>query len=230
MNIKVTPRNTLTALLSIVFCLFIAHMVGVFYKIIFEQDELLSVFKMFDFGSERNVPTLYASMTLLLSSLLLMLIAHTHKKAQERYLLWALLSLVFLFLSMDELFSFHERLTSPSRNLFEAKGVFYYAWIIPYGLALLAFCALYFRFLFQLPRKSMYLFVVSGALFVTGAIGFEMLGGMLEESGNRSTIIYALAQTAEELFEKLGIALFIYSLLDYLVNQYDEFKLELVNK
>jgi len=38
------------------------------------------------------------------------------------------------------------------------------------------FVLLYLRFLFSLPRKTAYQFVVSGADSVTRAIGFEMLG------------------------------------------------------
>lgn len=55
-----------------------------------------------------------------------------------------------------------------------------------------------------------------------GAIGFEMLGGRYAELYSNKTILYALLYTCEEFLEMFGVALFIYALLSYIV---DEFKL-----
>ena len=50
------------------------------------------------------------------------------------YQWWTRLALVFVYLSLDEALSFHERLNRPVRDLLDTSGALYYAWVIPYAL------------------------------------------------------------------------------------------------
>lgn len=74
----------------------------------------------------------------------------------------------------------------------------------------------------------MLLFISSGAIFITGAIGFETLSG-IQEKMNSENIVYGILYTFEELFEMLGIVLFIYALLCYIVEHFKPFSIS-VNK
>ena len=65
------------------------------------------------------------------------------------------------------------------------------------------------------------MFVISAAIYVSGAIGFEMLGAReYYNSGDEMTLLYSVFYTIEELLEMLGIGCFIYALVSYMVNQF----------
>ncbi|MFK5937894.1 MAG: hypothetical protein QM497_05785 [Sulfurimonas sp.] len=126
--------------------------------------------------------------------------------------------MIFLFLSIDEMISIHENFTRITKLLVDTTGLLYYAWIIPYGIALIIFILTYSKFLLHLPKNIMLLFILSGSIFVLGAIGIEMFGGENVElmKGSNDSLHYAVLYTIEETLEMLGIALFIYTLLTYI--------------
>ena len=105
----------------------------------------------------------------------------------------------------------------PLRSLLNTTGLFHYAWIIPGIIAVVVLVVAYLKFLAHLPKKTRLLFIASGVLYVAGAIGFESVTGLFVESdGTRGGTMWELIATLEELFEMLGIVLFIYTLLDYI--------------
>ena len=107
-----------------------------------------------------------------------------------------------MFLSIDEIASIHERFVNPTKETFKTSGLLYYAWIIPYGIGLIGFIIVYSKFLFELPKDTMVLFLVSGFTFIAGAIGFEMLGGRQDELYGNRNILYSFYYTCEESLEK----------------------------
>jgi len=169
-----------------------------------------------------NIPTLYSSFALIVVSILLSSIASIHKKLGCSYFPWLGLAIIFLFLSIDEIAAIHESFTKPVRELLslDASGVLLYAWVIPYGIALVVFVVSYLKFLMSLPKKIMILFVVSGATFVAGALGLELLGGWYEDLYGARNLTSALFLTCEEFLEMLGIVIFIYTLLLYIASQF----------
>ena len=219
MKIEISPKQILIILLFIITVLLFANIMTVISRIVFDHDHLYGLVGLFNFNTERNIPTLYSSAALIFSAILLLFISYMNKISHEPYILWGVLSLIFLFLSIDETSSIHEHLTTPTRDLLDTSSFLYYAWVIPYGLFLIGFIVVYFKFLLNLPRDIMVLFLISGALFVLGAIGFEMLGGWLEELHGSSGLVYAICYTCEEFLEMLGIIIFIYSLLTYILSQ-----------
>ena len=130
------------------------------------------------------------------------------------------LAVIFLFLSIDEISSIHERLTKLVRALLDTSGLLFSAWVIPYGLAVIVFVAAYLRFLIRLPKKIMFLFVVSGMIFVLGAVGIELLEGHHYELHGSADVTFAVFYTIEEFMEMFGIALFIYTLLSYIESEF----------
>jgi hypothetical protein len=135
---------------------------------------------------------------------------------------WFGLAAIFLFLSIDEMLMIHERLIEPMKALVNSSGALNYAWIIPNVFGLLVFCAIYLRFLFQLPVRTAIFFALAGIIFVSGAIGLEMAGGWSQELHGTTNITYVLIQSFEEIFEIVGVIIFIYALSDYIaVNMKD---------
>lgn len=95
-----------------------------------------------------------------------------------RFGYWSLLGMVFLFLAIDENISLHEKIMGPIRSQFNLTGVFYYAWIVPYFLAVSLLGLYYIPFLLKLPVKVLlYHFILAFLLFMGGAVGMEILGG-----------------------------------------------------
>ncbi|ACN13954.1 multidrug resistance protein (efflux pump/antiporter) [Desulforapulum autotrophicum HRM2] len=219
MTIEINPRKTLTFFLCIIVLLLIANIMGIIHRILFNHDYLRGLFNLFDFNTEKNIPTLYSSITLIFASIILAFITYFRWKSQKTFFSWGVLSFIFLFLSIDEISSIHERLIAPTRRFFDTSAFFYYAWIIPYGIALIIFVVSYIKFLLEVPKSIMMLFLLSGGLFVLGAIGFEMLGGWQAELYGTKGLLYSIFYTCEELLEMLGVAVFIYTLLRYILNE-----------
>ncbi|MFT6390297.1 MAG: hypothetical protein ACJAUP_003699 [Cellvibrionaceae bacterium] len=219
MNIKLCPKAFFLKNLYIMCFLLFANILGIVATYYFDLVSGLII--LFDFNSERNIPTLYSSVALVFSSILLAAIAFESKKLNWPYISWLGLSLIFLFLSVDEMASIHESLVFPVRKFFGASGFLYYSWVIPYGVVLVFFIIAYSKFLFQLPKRTMILFLISGSIFVLGAIGFELLGGKQAHLYGTNNILYSIFYTCEEFLEMFGIAIFIYTLLTYMVNQFD---------
>jgi len=230
MSLNLFPKQILKINLYLIFFLLLANILGIISKYYFDHDFIYGLIPLFDFNTEKNIPTLYSSIALLVASVLLYSIALAHKKMKSSCLMWLGLSLIFLFLSIDEISSIHERFVKPTREAFKTSWLFFYAWVIPYGIALVVFIIAYSKFLFNLPKNTMILFLVSGAIFVSGAIGFELLGGRQDELYGNTNILYSFYYTCEESLEMVGIAIFIYTLLSYMVNQFDSIKITISNK
>jgi hypothetical protein len=127
------------------------------------------------------------------------------------------LALIFLLLGIDEIACIHEKFTTLTKALIPTEGLFHFAWVIPYGIFVLVLAASYLKFFFRLPNEIRTLFILSGVTFVSGAIGFEMLGSREAYIAGGENLVYAVYYTIEELFEMLGSALFIYAILKYMV-------------
>ena len=230
MIIRLCPEEILKKNLYLILFLLCANLLGVVSKLYLDHDYIYGLILLFDFNTEKNIPTLYSSIALICASILLSFIAFARKKSNSSYIYWFGLSLIFLFLSIDEISLIHERLIGPVREFFKTSGLLYYAWVIPYSIALVVFLIAYARFLLKLPKKIMVLFLVSGAIFVSGAIGFELLGGRQAELYGTNNILYSFFYTCEELLEMLGIAIFIYTLLTYIVNKFESITITLTKK
>jgi hypothetical protein len=167
---------------------------------------------LFDTAHEANITSWFSSELLLIAGALLLLIARVKSHSNDTFTRhWHILSGIFFFLSMDEIASLHEKLITPLREATGASGIFYFAWVIVAIPMILLLVFLFSRFLIALPRKTAIQFVVSGAIFVAGAIGLEMLGGMF----HGQFLIYRALTAIEETLENLGAGLFIMTLLIY---------------
>lgn len=216
MYLEVSPKKVLKVHMAIIFLLLIANCISVLLYIKYNHDWGYGFIPMFNFDDERNIPTLFSSFSHIACSLLLLLIAFNKRLEKASYIPWLILSFIFIFLSIDEVASIHERLNAPIKETYKPTGILFFAWVIPYMIGLVLFVAAYTKFLLTLPKRIMCLFILSGFTFVFGAIGFEMLGAKEVESFGYGTVVYSVLFTCEEFLEMTGIALFIYTLLSYL--------------
>lgn len=216
MNYTLSPRNIFSFLLLITSFLLCSNIAGIISTYYFGHDYVFGIIPLFDFDQENNIPTLFSSISLALSAALLALVAFKQKQIGSPFLPWAGLAVIFAFLTIDETAYLHENLIEPLRHQLDTGGLLFYAWVIPYSIALVVFVILYSRFLFRLPKKTELLLILSGTIYISGAIGFELLGGRHAELYGTGNLLYACYYTCEELLEMLGIILFLYTLLIYI--------------
>lgn len=185
--------------------------------------------ELLDFDGEHNVPTYFSVANLLISALLLFTISKRVKDSTQplHYKKWFLIGWVFVWLAMDELFSLHEKLIGPTQILLrdflksDDLGPLHFAWFIPYTLLFLLIGLYFLRFVSSLPRQTLLSFIVSGLIFISGAVGMEIISGYyVSIGGSKASLIYRLSTTIEEALEMLGVIYFIHSLINYMKFRY----------
>jgi len=187
-----------------------------------------ALFTKFYFDREANFPAFFSALILLFSSILLAVIASLKRQDHDKFWRqWQGLSLVFLFLALDESVSLHELLIEPLHNMFHLEGYLRFSWVIVGGLFAVIFAVAYLKFLFSLSPKMRLRFILAGAIFVLGAVVFEMLGGNYFTDGNTDPTTdnqiptYLILMTLEEAMEMSGILLFISTLFAYIKQHYN---------
>lgn len=171
----------------------------------------------FALDSEQSLPAWYESLLMAAASGLLAVIATLARHHDRRNRLpWALLAVVFLLMSMDEVVSFHEVTMEPLRNAFKLTDFFYFAWVIIAAPLLVVFAVYFLPFLLRLPRRTAVRFFIAGGLFVGGAFGLEFVGGHYVTLGGFESLPYKIAAVSEECLEITGVTLFVTSLFQYL--------------
>lgn len=231
MPVRSQAKKVLTALLITISFLLIAHLVSQF--VIFHHDlephrlrtQLLWLFNL---NEERSIGTWYSVVTLFTAAALAIIIGIMRKQHGKPWgIWWIILGCVFAYLSIDEAISIHEMLMYPVKDtLGIGSGALYYAWVIPVGVATLLFAIIYLRFWIALPSKTRNLFLLSAIIYIGGAIGMEMIASYQQTSVlvtdtaiTAARPLFVVFWGIEEFLEMLGVALFIYALLDYLTHQ-----------
>lgn len=163
----------------------------------------------------------YSSALLAAAAGLLFVISRLTKKFGHRDVVyWTVLALTFMGLSLDEETSVHEVFLEPIRNALHASGPFYFAWVIPALVMVALFGLAYVGFLRRLPRPYGLWFLVSGAIYVGGALGMEMVGGVAFLAYGAHGLPYILSFVTEESLEMIGAVSFVIALMSYLRHIY----------
>lgn len=179
--------------------------------------ELWGLVRLFDFDEEKNLPTFFSTALAIIATGLLLVISLIRRQMRRSWKLWASLSALFLLVAMDEFIGVHEQISAPVRNLLDAKGLLYFAWVIPYAFLVMLLAGIYGRFVFEMPPHIRNGILLSATLFLMGALGFEMLSGMLfEYSDFTKTMLYGGVATMKESCEMAGMILFIHTLMRHI--------------
>lgn len=164
----------LFAHLSILFCHFVLH------------TPVRALTLLFDLDTEANVPTLFNVALFFLGAFLFFLQGRS-MEPKHRFG-WFLMAAVFVFLGIDEGAQIHERFILFTRNLLEAMmskegdhGWLYFAWVVPYGLAVLGLAVVLWRWFKGLEPRLMKGLVISGVIYIFGAVFMEMVNGKIYE-------------------------------------------------
>ncbi|RLB91315.1 MAG: peptidase M48 Ste24p [Deltaproteobacteria bacterium] len=215
-NIEIDAKKIALSFFLVVIFLLMVNMLGLFLFFTIDEYKIFGIVYWFDFDHENNIPAIYSGFTLLFCSLLLFIISISKKNQYTHCAYWAVLSILFAYLSFDEVLVIHEQIGDMTEQFVTAEGFLFFPWVIPYGLLLICFVITYARFLFALPRKTMILFIASGVIFIAGALGFEVFSAKEAYLHGYNSIKYCILYTCEEFCEMSGIVLFLYALLLYL--------------
>jgi len=201
----------------VIVILTLAHMGGQLTKYLTNHDVVYGLIEKFNVDSESNIPTYFSSLMLLMISVFLGIIALFKNKTKDPFVIhWTLLSIIFFFMSLDEVAGFHEALSGFLETRWETSGYFNYPWVIPAMLFVLVFIIFFFKFWRNLPQKTRLLFLISGALYISGVIGIELISGKYAELHGEQNLIYNMIIMIEEFLEMAGCLCFIYTLLRYI--------------
>ena len=175
-----------------------------------------------DLEKEANFTTWFSSTLLLAAAFLLARIGAAERQAGRRFWMhWIVLALVFVGLSIDETAMLHESLTRPVRAVVPAGGVLTYAWVVVALPVVVVFGLGYLRFLVALPWATRIGVIAAASLFVGGALGLEMVEGVIAETLGEDGLAMTLARAVEEVMEMTGMIIFIWTLHGFLLGARD---------
>lgn len=176
---------------------------------------LISTLDLFSVNAEDTIPTWYSTLLLFGASAVLAFISLAKRASRDKFsLYWLGLTVVFVYLSMDEGAVIHEIAGRYLSDAAEFGGYLTFAWLIVAAPLVALFGLLYIRFLLGLPPQTRRLFVLAGLIYVGGAILIEAISANQFDLGG-VTFNYLAIATLEECCEMLGIVVFIYALLTY---------------
>lgn len=229
--ISIRPAYVVSVLMAVVFFLHVLSGVAVWAKLAFDG-QYYNITEFFDVGIEGNIPTIYSVIGLFIASVTALTASAASKLNRDglsKY--WVAVSIVMLFLAFDEGAMIHEEVGSFFEEYFPnvATGYLYWIWVVPYGIVALLFFAAMFPFLQFLPRRTSYGLVTAGAVFISGAVGVEVVSARIYEQHSEASLrppVYYLLYSIEEFLEKLGVITFIYFSLDYAAGRSSDLKIQ----
>lgn len=198
--------------------LFVAIIIEICFVLIFLVGFMSSyqVHYLFNLDREWNIPALFSAAQLFLVGIVFLSMSN-HEKQQlfpsTKFLIF--LGIGFIFLSFDESFSIHERLTLFYRHIdwipsFKGNhGV----WVVPYLTICFIFLLLAYKNFIKLwnnYRQETTIMAFGFIIFLIGAVGLEVISYQFIRGGEASLNIYILEVALEEFMEMIGISIVLY--------------------
>lgn len=222
--VHIRPRKVAGLLLLVAFVLTFISGVAQVTNILLGagRNPLLSLLFV---GEDDSLPSWFSAVMLLACSVLMVLIAHAGSAVtRTRPFHWWGLGVIFLYLSVDEAISIHEKLSPLGRAMLGTVGAGEFiqrAWVVPAVLGLSVLAILYAGFFLRLPRRIRLLFLVALGLFFGGAVGLEVLndlyvylnGGVRNLSVVENVVRTLVLPHVEEFAEMSGLIVLVYALL-----------------
>lgn len=228
--ISLNPSSIARALGAVAFFLVLASIAGQLMVYLTGHEQVYGLVQLFNVGTELNLPAFFSSFLLLFAALLLAVITVLEKKCSASHIVqWTVLSFGFLLMAVDESVSLHEMLVAPTRQLLGDNdlGAFYFAWVIPGSVLVLALGLYFLKFLLHLPGKTRLNFLLAAIIYLGGAIGFELVGGRYAELHGTHNLAYNMISTVEESLEMAGVIIFIRALLQYIAGKHKEVRFQI---
>jgi hypothetical protein len=211
-TVRLDPELVFRRTLGVISVLVGASLAAAFSHLELGHGRLFGLSNLVNLDREGNLPTMFSLVQLLAAGTLAWHLGGKEPAAMLRGL-WRFLGAGLIWIGLDDALAIHENANHVDLGSWREISYLHFAWVVP-GTAVAAACAvILLKLLHALPRKTARMFVLSGALFVGGSLGVEMLGSHYYFS--RPSWSYTLCYTLEESLEMLGPALFIRTALRY---------------
>ena len=223
--IVLSPRKTSIIFGAIALILVLISLTGQILRYLTEYDNAFGLISLVDVNLELSIPTMFSVILLFITSALLAVITVLKKKRNEQFVWsWAILTIGFLYMSLDEMSSIHELAINPIRKIFgdDLPGYIFFAWVVPAIVVVSILAISYVKFFFKLPKKTKIAVLISAVLYLGGALGLEMIGGYYASIYGIKNLGFNLISTVEETFEMAGIIVFINALMKYIQGNFKE--------
>ncbi|NND80879.1 MAG: hypothetical protein HKN50_00480 [Gammaproteobacteria bacterium] len=230
MTIKLTlQRRRVTFTLA--FCaglLVLIHSIVLTAYYLINNPDVFDFVRLIDLDYEGNIPTLFSALLFFFNGLLLYLMYQASAQSSAKsnaaggssgsgY--WLGLALIFCYLGVDEGTRLHEEIGDIFENIVVADGLLYFPWVVPYSAALLIAVLIYFKFYLGLERSLQVRLFVSAVVFLSGAVGVEMLSAQEASVAGTSSLTYSVLYTIEESLEMAGLIILSDTLLGVLAGR-----------
>jgi len=217
----IKPKTILKFNLIFIFILFLFHS-SFLFEFRFNNTNDVSIYgRFFLFDYENNLPTFYSSIAIAISSVLTFFISLIKEIKKQEKPFWISLSIIFGILCIDEWKMIHEKINNTAfvyinqkLNIPVSIGS---AWTYLYIIFAVMFCISFSLFTFKLPKDIKKLFILSFLIYVFGGLGMELFAFEVLKIDTQQNNLYLILHTLEELFEMIGISIFNFSLLKYIL-------------
>ncbi len=216
--IDINSRKLAIALFAGIAALAALNAASIALEFGFGHDYAKGFVPMFRLSMEGNVPTVFSTLLLFTLACVLFLVGEGARERGEAGIWrWRALAVVAAALAFDEGGRIHEILDDETGWidwLIEPSGALAWPWVIAYGGLTLIMSVIFLPFFLSFPTRYRVIFGAASALFVGGALGFEMLEALADEMG-RSAFVYEALCSIEEVMEMSGVAIALVGLASY---------------
>lgn len=231
-ELNINPSAVLKVLMSLGLMLVVAQIAIVTLRFGFGFEYVKGFVPLFNMDGEGNVPAFLSFIQILLAALILFFIAQLERKYAEEYVWqWFVLSAGFFLMALDEGIQLHERLGGPVKAALGSEtanvGIFYAVWTIPAGIIVILLGLAFLKFLLALEAVHRFRFMLAGALYLSGAIGMELVGMYYFKSVGGDDAVFGVLVTIEESLEFFAVTFFVWSLLKYCQAHYKTVSLQI---
>ncbi|OLY92196.1 hypothetical protein SAMN05444008_1243 [Cnuella takakiae] len=216
-KLELQTRKWVKVLFLILSFLWTAHLFCLYLKLYYAPSQYPDAFvRYFSLEYEANLPTLVSSLLIVGAAFLLFVIGKLQPNNLKKH--WFVLSGIMLFLGIDESTRIHETLGALFAHVFSGRSSFAANWMFPYALLSLAAFIFFLPWLLHLPSRLKRGMLISGFIYVFGALGVEIIEIEGEQFLTEQQWIYFLNTTitVQEIMEMGGMFLFVRTLLHHL--------------
>lgn len=215
------PLRVFLTLVGVGIVLLVLHLVFQHLNLSYNEKhgQVFEISNRFDVDDEASVPTWFSQVIWIGISAASVVAVRLSRKKTERKL-WVIMAFIAIFFSVDEVAGIHELSLQSLHLLFfglEQSSSSLNAWWLVLPI-ILAFGVWFLTKLYRVLRpKQWVLMILGGALFMAGAVGFELLGNDIPHN----TFYYqGIITGAEEGLEMLGGTVVLYAILKHLDDNY----------
>lgn len=206
------------ALVGVTLAILATHLFMQYLNLNVYQEQNGVVFELsnrLDLDDETSVPTWF-SQTLLFTIGVGALTAAYLQKQKAKRRLWALIGTLGILLSIDEAAALHEFALQSLHNVFfldTSPTADKNAWVLIVPIILIFALVLAWKSIRLLPKRTVALFVLGGAIFLAAAVIIDALSSTIAPN----TFLYQGVMVGiEEFFELLGSIIVLFAVADYI--------------